>query len=1120
MVEQQQFLRNIEKRYHLLEEIGSGGMGTVYRAYDRLNAGEVAFKQVRLANGDEQANSTPSGDTSQLRHVLLALAQEFRTLVGLRHPHIVSVYTYGFDVERQPYFTMHLVEGAQTILEYAAEREQATQVRVLVELLQALAYLHQRGILHRDLKPANVLVSGEGVVKVMDFGLALSAMQKEEHVDGPIVGTLLYLAPELLFEEPASTASDLYAVGVMAYELFVGRHPFQGADVTSMITRIATEVPDTTMLPAHLAATLNRLLAKKPEERYASAELVIAELCDATGYPAPREDANLRDSFLSAARFVGRQRELEQLKQGLSAMLDGRGSAWLIGGESGVGKSRLLDELRTWALVRGALVLRGQALAGGGSNDLLTREPLRRLILFSEVSDIEAGILRDIIPDIETLLEREIPVLPPQPDSAQKYSRLFLTILNVFKRQQQPIVLLLEDLHWVEDTVELIRLFSQAAPELALLVIGTYRDDERPDLPAQLPDMQVMKLPRFDDAAIVELSTAVLGEAGKRPELIRLLKRETEGNVFFLIEVLRALAEGVERLSDVGKRGLPQTVFAKGIEAVVRQRLKHLPLDDQPMLRLAAVTGRQIRVDILRQVDDELDYDAWLLRSFNASILGPVEGGGWEFAHEKLREGILENLSAEERPRLHRMAAEAIEAAYPNDISYDEMLVRHWNAAGDSEREFYYTSRIVERLYLTSNFKQALMVIGRSLFQFTEDTAQLALLKVAGDAYVALGDTKEAETSYSQSLELAQAAGDRKGEAAALFGLTRVADARADYEAEHRYLEASMKIAREIGDQRGIASNLRGMGWNAEVRGDYEQAFVYLQDALAVCQETHDQSGQARTYAAMGFMAGAQANYGQAQAYIRDSLSIAREIGERFSVARALRRQGWLACAKGDYALAQESLNEALALARQIGDFHGISAALSVMGVVRLLQGKYDHAKTTIEESLEIGNQIREMRSIARDLSLLGWLASLRGNSENALGYLQESLKIRRDIGYRQGIASSLSKLGLAYAATGDKENATEVWREGLKIAHEIGAPSLVLDVLVGYARLCTPARGAEIAGFVSQHPALTADIQQTRLEALTAALREQLAPQVLKKGLKRGETLDEGQLVHEVVGM
>ena len=394
----------INNRYLLQEKIGQGGMGVVYRAVDRLNQQIVALKRVTIPT--EKLEFASLGDSKNFR---LALAQEFKVLASLRHPNIISVLDYGFDAEKQPFFTMDLLGDSQTIIQAGRGLSQVAQAELLVQVLQALAYLHRRGIIHRDLKPDNVLVV-DGQVKVLDFGIAIEHQQIED--DGEMfIGTLAYMSPEVLGGAAASKTSDLYAVGVMAYELFVGRHPFKkGKPTEYMMVDILGGVKDLDSLDLdeRTIAVLERLMARNASERFANAEDVINIYAEATQQQARYETEAIRESFLQAASFIGRQREFSELSDALTQALSGNGAVWLVGGESGVGKSRLLEELRTQALIQGMLALRGQAVAEGGLTYQVWRQPLRYLCLQTALSDLDSQVLKGLIPDIGALLNYEV----------------------------------------------------------------------------------------------------------------------------------------------------------------------------------------------------------------------------------------------------------------------------------------------------------------------------------------------------------------------------------------------------------------------------------------------------------------------------------------------------------------------------------------------------------------------------------------------------------------------------------------------------------------------------------------------------------------------------------------
>src|SRR5690606_12374779 len=456
--------------------------------------------------------------------VEVALAREFRTLASLRHPHIISVLDYGFDETVQPYFTMELLENAQDIVEAGSVLSEDEQVELLVQVLQALAYLHRRGIVHRDLKPDNVLVSN-GQVKVLDFGLAV-AQEYLKSADDVVAGTLAYMAPEVIQGKPASIASDLYAVGVIAYELFAERYPFEIKEVSQLINDIMFTVPDVTSLSLDplLESVLIRLLAQDPAEPLADAHDLIQVYADATNQKFRYETDTIRESFLQAARFVGRERETGLLTGALQEAQNGAGSTWLIGGESGVGKSRLMEEMRALALVQGVLAVWGGAVSNGGSPYEMWREPLRRLVLETDLTDSEASVLKSLIPDISRLLERPIADAPElDPQAAQ--DRLINTVESLVRRQTRPLAIFLDDLHWAgsESLIMLDRI--SRLTDRSLFIIADYRDDETPELADSLPHARTLKLNRLPPESIQQLSESMLGQAGRRPEVVDLLQR-------------------------------------------------------------------------------------------------------------------------------------------------------------------------------------------------------------------------------------------------------------------------------------------------------------------------------------------------------------------------------------------------------------------------------------------------------------------------------------------------------------------------------------------------------------------------------------------------------------------
>jgi serine/threonine protein kinase len=460
-------------RYELLDRLGAGGMGEVFRSRDRLTEEIVALKRA-LQMPTAWAASTPMprnlaastpedegatlefasplpGSSEKTQMARVALASEFRVLASLRHPHIVSVLDYGFQTNGLPFFTMKLLSDPVNFVHAARGQPLDSQLDLLFQMLQALSYLHRRGIVHRDLKSSNVLVTGRQVT-VLDFGVAGLP-------ESTVAGTAGFIAPEVLRGARATPTSDFYAVGVMAYEILTPGH-------RNHSDSLPPGGPEMAKLEGlgEIGQLVKTLLSHDPRERrYTDANRLIADFARAAGREVPAETSAHRESYLKSAPLSGRRTELALLSRALDSVIAKKGSAWLVGGESGVGKSRLLDEIRTRAMVQGVLVLTGRAEENQAPYSVY-RNSVLRLALVVAVSDEEAGILKVVFPEIERVLARPIPDFAVDPQIFQE--RLIEIIVGLFARHQAPILLELEDCQVVGESLRVMQKLTQLVDTL------------------------------------------------------------------------------------------------------------------------------------------------------------------------------------------------------------------------------------------------------------------------------------------------------------------------------------------------------------------------------------------------------------------------------------------------------------------------------------------------------------------------------------------------------------------------------------------------------------------------------------------------------------------------------
>lgn len=947
--------QQLNKRYSIVNKLGEGAMGTVYRAYDRLNKHNVALKQV--------SGILEQGSNSTKEKIRLDLAHEFQVLATLHHPHIINVVDYGFDESGQAYFTMNLLEEAQTLTDYPREKSIETKVDLLIQACEALHYLHRRGIFHRDLKPDNALVTNEGQVKLLDFGLAIpkADLDSSEDVD-EIAGTMAYIAPEALQGGHPTTGHDLYAVGVMAYEMLAGEHPFDISNIMNLMQDILMTPADIDALDVSedLGKVVGRLLEKDPFDRYANALDVIRDLCKAMNRPIPAETDAIRESFLQAANFVGREEEFQQLLDALSKTMNGEGSLWLIAGESGVGKTRFFDELRIRATVRGAQVISGHGLGDGAATYEMWRDPIRRLLLSSGIDDMNAGILMQIIPDMNELLQHEIMIAPDLGEQAGQ-QRLFEAIERLFRMQTQPIVLLLEDLQWGIESMDTLAYISKLTADLPLLIVGSYRDDEAPGVPERLPTAQTIKLERLSDEGIRKLSMAMLGEVGQQPALLDFLKRETEGNVFFLVEVVRTLAEDAGRLSDVGKRTLPNKIFAGGVQRVVQRRLAQVPADAQMILEYAAVSGRYLDKAVISAIFPDSNIEDWLVIVSGVSILEPVEEK-WRFSHDKLRQGLLQSIDDNRMTEMHAKIASSLQEVYADNLDqYAMQIADHYQRAsmyGPAVDWHARAGRIAKDdfapVLAIHHYRLALRLMERYGVSLSE-TGNITyphLLFGYAKALIWQGNYEEAQGRLDDSLAYAieQKNTDFHSATLQLMGDSALRQGNL-VDALEKIIEAE-ELARSIGEHDRLIPALMTKGWTAVRMGDIELAREVGEELIKIAKQEKMQEAQGQGHNLLGAVYYMLGRFGDSIKSFTSAYEIQMELGLQIDPMATINNVGYLLAAQGKYDEALEKYNLGIKLA----DDNGSRATQIILRCNRAASynalKRYNHALDELEDIL------------------------------------------------------------------------------------------------------------------------------------------------------------------------
>ncbi|MCA9981986.1 MAG: hypothetical protein KDD89_14180, partial [Anaerolineales bacterium] len=505
------------------------------------------------------------------------------------------------------------------------------------------------------------------------------------------------------------------------------------------------------------------------------------------------------------------------------------------------------------------------------------------------------------------------------------------------EQQERPLLLLFEDLHWANESLAIFPHFTNHLHTWPLLILGTYRSDERPNLPQLLPNMQPMFLRRLPPTAVALLSQSMLGEAGKRPDLLTMLQKETEGNAFFLVELVRALAEEAGQLDAVGQMVLPQTLLPDGIQTIVARRLSRIPQTGHRLLQLTAVAGRELDLAVVRWLNHNQPFDSWLAVCAEAMVL-EVQNGRWGFSHDKIREGILADLAPDTRRKSHEQVALALEALYATHQDYAAALAHHWQQADNPAKERFYAYAAGELAAKQYRNQEALAFLERAYtLTAAEDLAErLGCLLAQEKICYFLGDRTVQSDKLTVMVALAKRLGDSNLLAEVMFRRSIysfvVGDIPQALNSTHIALEHA-KIAGNLAVQ-GLAN--RSLGNVFTARGMVHEALHHFELSLAL----HQQEGDLLRIAISSINAGAisthMGNHTRSCELLNQAVALLEQLDDQQYLSSCLSFRAYDNSRIGDVAAAQADAERAVALAESTNYKAGLGMGHLGLGMMAM----------------------------------------------------------------------------------------------------------------------------------------------------------------------------------------
>jgi predicted ATPase/tRNA A-37 threonylcarbamoyl transferase component Bud32 len=962
--------------YEVLATLGAGGMGEVYRARDSRLGREVALKVLPAEVADD-ANR------------LARFEREARTVAGLNHPNIVTLFSIE-DEGRTRFLTMELVEGqtlAQLLRTGWLELERVVELGIA--LADALAAAHEKGVVHRDLKPANVMLTRDGRVKVLDFGLAKSTdatsnLDTTQAVTAAsplssnhqVVGTLPYMAPEQVRGEAVDSRTDLFALGTLLYELAAGRRPFEGATVGVISSAILRDTPPSLTslradLPSDLDRIVSRCLEKDPRARIQTALDVRNELKrmrpgrEVAGISKPPPTPST--PLLGREELIGSA--IERLRAGARLLS--------ITGYGGTGKTRFSVEM----------FRRLSSDYSGGA-------------AFVSLASVTAAA--DVMPTVASTL-----------DIAEAHGRSQLEALCTVIGQR-PMLLVLDNLEQVLDAAPDIATLVARCP--ALQVIATSRAPLKVGAESEFA-LPPLELPAAGATALESLAAC--------PSVALFVQRAEKVKPGFALNAANAAA-----IAAICRRldGLPLALELAAARirilepAALLQRLEHA-LDlltsgdrDLPLRQRALRTTISWSYSLLDASEQRLlrrlsvFHEGWTLEAMEAVCYDSAERHRAVDELESLAEkGLVRVIGAGERYALletiRAFAAEQLHAGGEVDS------VRQAHA--DYFCEF--SGRVAEDLF---NVRQ-LDAMRRGRADSANTHAAIAWLTMRGHAGDAAALEQALVTAGSFDwfwhisalhltarewldplLALSADKPPSRGRALARLAAAMVSTTTGEWERSRGEWAGAFSDAKAVGDPKAAAEGIMGVGYCNLSLGQIDDATAALDEAIA-----------------------------RSAGGVSDFIH---------GLSKAIKSMLLFSTGRLDQGIAL--VEEAIQLHASFDDHEGGGVALSFLAQMIYAKGDHGRALAVYREALEHLELVGDLPEVARVHCEMGWNALAAGDATAGRRSFQNAVRTYENVGSARGTGLALMGLAALEAAEGRKERAVSIAAAAEALSHRAGA--------------------------------------------------------------------------------
>jgi serine/threonine protein kinase/tetratricopeptide (TPR) repeat protein len=987
----------LAQRYQILQVLGEGGMGTVYKAEDRELDRLVALKVIRP-------------ELAQNPDILQRFKQEILLASRVTDRNIIRIYDLG-DADGLKFITMEYVDGEdlRSLLQSQGKLPVQEAINIIEQVFRGLQSAHREGIIHRDLKPGNIMRDKQDRVVVMDFGLARVAGEEGMTRTGFMIGTMEYMSPEQAHAKGLDARSDIYTTGLILYELLTGKMPYEAESaIASLMKRTQQRaVPAADLdpsIPKELSNIVSRCLEPDPKNRYQNTQQVLSDLAAWQGGHAA-----------AALRFDSAERPWAQTRPwplivALFAFLILCTVGFLFRDKliSTATRHKPAGRVASLAILpfRNASGDPSLDWLGSSMSEMLSTDVGQSASLRTVSSDRLHQVLKDLRIDPNSQLD-------PQT----------LRQLGEFSNAQTLV--------WGQ--------YVKVGDQIRIdAIMRDLKEQRSTTLKADAPSEKDLL------AAVDLLAQSIRESLALSPEIVRELQAQAFRPSSKSMDALREYNQGLELVRqgnnlDAQKRFDAATQadsqFALAFSRLA-QTYSTLGYDNE------AERYSRRAVELSQQLPPPEKY---LIEANDARIQNDTQKAVSSYEN-------LVKVSPED-PDIQFTLASIYESA--DDY---EQAMKHYSKVLEQDPKYVDALLACGRVRIKSGDPESgLDFLNRALtlaIQLDNQEEKAAILQAIGVAYRLTDKPQEALKNYQESMAIKRQIGDKRGIAVSLnesaqaqVMLGRNAEALASY-------KEALQIRREIGDKRGIGDTLNDLANFYQERAQVDDALKLYKEALQINRDLGDDSGQALILNNIGTAYLSRGQYDDALTYYQQSLQLREKLKVPDDIAETVRNLAATNTKLGQYEAALSQYLKALDLWRSTGDKRGSAVTSYDMGSVFAYQGRYGAALNSRQDALKLFRDLKE-RSTWMVEALNGYGESLAqaGRGEEAQQHLDEALSLARELKNDNMISMTLRSQGDLLSYRGDFKAARGLYDQALQSANKAKDSENILLARVALAR-------------------------------------------------------------------